>query len=79
MADTDANRPTYNVALMRNDMTLKGWLATDLARYADLSDQTVSRFFRGEPVTAPTAKKLAEALGYSVRRYLIPSRQEATL
>lgn len=74
MKDT-MTRPSYNVALMRNDMVLKGWLATDLARKARLSDMTVGRFFSGERRTARTAKKLAEALGYSIRRYLIPARE----
>lgn len=78
MADSAAHPPTYDVPKMRTDMALKGWLATDLARAADLSDQTVSRFLRGDSVTAPTVKKLAEALGYSVRRYLVQSRNEAT-
>jgi transcriptional regulator with XRE-family HTH domain len=42
----------------------------DLAERANLSDMTVIRFLRGERLQAPTVKKLAAALGYSVRRYL---------
>ena len=70
-------RASFNVAKMTDDMTERGWMATDLARVAGVSDMTVSRFLRCESQTAPTAKKLAEALGYSIRRYLIASRSAA--
>jgi plasmid maintenance system antidote protein VapI len=53
------------------DMAEKGWLATHLAKTAGVSDMTVSRFLSGEVQTAPTAKKLAKALGRSIRRYLV--------
>lgn len=62
---------------MAEDVALRGWLPIDLARKARVADMTVYRFLRGEQQTAPTAKKLAAALGYSVRRYLISSRQVA--
>jgi hypothetical protein len=39
---------------------------------------TVIRFLRGETQTGKTARKLAEALGYSSRRYLISSRRMAS-
>lgn len=68
---------TYDVAQMVADMALKGWLPTHLAREAGVSDMTVSRFLSGEVQTAPTAKKLAEALGRSVRRYIITGSSEA--
>lgn len=73
-------KPTvrYDVHRLVTDMAERGWMATDLARLAGVSDRTVSRFLREERQTAPTAKKLAEALGYSIRRYLIPARQEAS-
>ena len=61
---------TYDVALLRQDMTAKGWLPIDLARKAEVSHMTVSRFLSGERQTARMAKKLASALGQSVRRYL---------
>lgn len=61
----------YAVDQMRADMAAKGWIARDLARAADLSDARVSRFLKGDVQTARTAQKLAKALGYSVRRYLI--------
>ena len=70
MRDTHSG-PSYNVVLLRNDIAAKGWLPTDLARRARVSDMTVSRFLSGERRTPRTAKKLARALGYSIRRYLV--------
>lgn len=63
------HRVQYDVAKMAVDMADRGWLPTDLARAADVSDMTVSRFLRGEVQTPRTADKLARALGYSPRRY----------
>lgn len=61
----------FNAALLAEDVALRGWLPIDLARRADVSDMTVYRFLSGERQTARSAKKLAEALGYTVRRYLV--------
>lgn len=72
MGDT-LRKPSYNVQRMLDDMALLGLLPTDIARRARVSDMTVGRFLRGERQTAPTAKRIARALGYSIRRYLIPS------
>ena len=66
-----------NVSWMREDMELRGWLQTDLARAAGVADTTVMRVFRGERQTARTVKKLAEALGYSVKRYVQRAGREA--
>lgn len=74
MRDTAHLRPSYDVALMFEDLALRGWRPSTLARKARVSDMTVSRFLRGEAQSSPTAKKLAKALGHSVRRYLISSR-----
>jgi transcriptional regulator with XRE-family HTH domain len=63
----------YDVQQMTEDMTAKGWLKLDLARAAGVSDMTVIRFLRGERQTARTAKKLAKALGRSLRSYLVSS------
>lgn len=63
----------YDVALLRADMTARGWLPIDLARRAKVSHMTVSRFFSGERQTARTAKKLADALARPLRRYLLQS------
>lgn len=66
---------SYDVERLKEDMALRGWLPTDLARKARVSDMTVGRFLRGEVQTARTAKKLASALGYSIRRYFVASRE----
>lgn len=68
----------YRVGLVREDMAKRGWLATDLARAAEVSDMTVHRFFKDGQVTARTVKKLADALGYTVRRYVVSSRPPRT-
>lgn len=65
----------FNSQLMAEDMAVKGWNKLDLAKRARVADMTVIRFLRGDNQTAATAKKLARALGYSVRRYLISSRE----
>lgn len=82
-------RPSYNIALILEDMAVKGWRPTDLARHTKvrrgrkcepLSDMTIARFLKGEHQTAPVAVAIARALRRSVRRYLvttIPSEQEA--
>ena len=62
---------------MAEDMAAKGWLQTDLARQAETSHMTVGRFLRGDHQTNRTAKKLAKALGYSVRRYLLSASEAA--
>jgi transcriptional regulator with XRE-family HTH domain len=66
----------YDVQRMQDDMALRGWMATHLARVAGLSHPTVGLFLRGERQTAKTAHKLAQALGYTVRRYLIPTKRQ---
>jgi transcriptional regulator with XRE-family HTH domain len=70
-------KPRFDVAKMRDDMTARGWLPTDLAKAAQVSDNTVARFLSGERRNPRTAEKLAAALGRSIRRYLIPSGQAA--
>lgn len=51
-------------------MALRRWNAHDLAVRAGKSHKTVSRFLKGEVQTAKTAGAIADAFGYSVRRYL---------
>lgn len=70
-----ATTQKFDTALLEEDMTLLGWLPIDLARKAEVADMTVYRFLRGERQTARVAKKLAEALGYTLRRYLISRSQ----
>jgi transcriptional regulator with XRE-family HTH domain len=67
----------FNAQLILEDMAVKGWGKLDLAKRADVSDMTVIRFLRGERQTARTARRLSEALGHSVRRYLLRSSEAA--
>lgn len=62
----------FNTAQMQQDIAAKGWQPADLADRAGVARSTVSRFLSGDFQTARTAKKLAGALGHSVRRYLLP-------
>lgn len=71
MGTTHRPRARYDAAKMVHDMATKGWLPTDLARAAGVSDMTVSRFLKNEIQTERAADKLARALGYSPRRYLL--------
>lgn len=67
---------TYDIPKMIEDLAERGWDQTDLARESGTSVATVSRFFNGEYQTAPTAKRLAQALGYtSARRYIVRSQE----
>lgn len=78
MANKRAPRPSYDVERMSDDMALKTLVPAELARVAGVSDETVYRFLRRERQTTKTAKKLADALGYSVRRYLISAKDRRT-
>jgi len=64
----------YDLTLLRADCAAKGWDAKDLAARAGVSKMRVSRFFDGSFQTAKTAKALADALGRSVRRYILPAK-----
>lgn len=68
---------TFNAELLEQDMAGKGWLAIDLARRAGVSHMSVGRFLNGERRTARMAKKLAEALGKPLSRYIVLTSQEA--
>jgi transcriptional regulator with XRE-family HTH domain len=69
---------TYDIGKLAEDMASKGWDQTDLARESGVSVATVSRFFGGEYQTAPTAKRLALALGFAVRRYIVTNQAVAS-
>lgn len=64
-------RVAYDTVLMAEDMAVKGWLGSDLAREAGVSTMAVSRFLRCERQTARMAKRLSRALGKPISRYLI--------
>ena len=59
----------FDVSRIRSEMDGRGWHPIDLARRASVSASTISRFLSGERQTARVAKKIADAFGYSVRRY----------
>lgn len=62
----------HRVAL---DMAAKPWDVDELAKRAKLSGRTVYRFINNEVQTLTSAKALARALGYSVKRYLIQTER----
>jgi len=66
----------FDVAQMQQDIAAKGWQPADLADRAGVARSTVSRFLNGDFQTARTAKKLAETLGYSVRRYILTAAEQ---
>lgn len=61
---------TYDTLLIEQDMADRGWLKTDLARAAGVSDMTIGRFLRGRQHNARTASKIAAAFGRPLRRYI---------
>lgn len=77
MKTLSAPKVRFDTQRLAEDMALRGWTKLDLATEAGVSDMTVIRFLRGERQTPKMAKKLALALGYSVRRYLISRRRAA--
>ncbi len=64
-----ARRTRFNPRRIRSDMDLRGWNSTRLALAAGVSMPTISRFLNGQVQTAKTAGKIAEALGYPIKRY----------
>jgi len=62
---------SFDTDRVRLDAALKGMNQTALARRARLSRMTVSRFLRGKSRTPATAKKIAQALGEDIARYLV--------
>jgi transcriptional regulator with XRE-family HTH domain len=66
----------YDVQKMRDDLGARGWLPRDLARAAGVSDMTVSRFLNGSRANPRTVDKLARALGFTARRYLLRAAEK---
>lgn len=62
-------RARYSVERIEADMSDRKWNDSDLARAAGVSVMTISRFMRGETQTKKVAGKIADAFGYSIRRY----------
>lgn len=65
----------FDTKRLQSDMDSKGWLPVDLAREAGISHMTVHRFLSGERQTARMLKRMAVALGYSVRRYVVAANE----
>lgn len=63
-------RIQFDTAQMAFDIAAQGWDYKTLAKKSRVAQSTVTRFLSGQSQTAPTCKRLATALGYSVRRYL---------
>jgi hypothetical protein len=68
--------PRFDVAKLAQDIATRGWLAPDLARAAGVSAWTVHRALNGSRMNPRTWDRLARAMGYSVKRYLVSSRSE---
>ena len=67
----------FNRQLMAEDAAAKGLTKLAWSQRAKVSDMTIIRFLRGEPVTPKTVAKLCKPLGYAVERYLIRKSSEA--
>ena len=64
---------------LKLDAAAKGWDGETLAAASGVSAMTISRFFRGQPISPRTAKKLADAIGKSLKRYTPdPARETVT-
>lgn len=70
MSSIARSRITYDIDRILEDMSEKGWMNTDLAKEAGVSDMVISRFLRGERQTPRALKKIASALGKSTKRYI---------
>lgn len=77
MATVTPARLTFDTRRLLEDMALRGWEQKELAAASGLSAMTISRFMRAERQTVKTAARIALALGYTVRRYLIRSSEAA--
>lgn len=67
----------FDVAKLERDIAARGWLARDLARAAGVSDMTVSRVLSSERSNPRTWARIAAAMGYTVRRYLLAKQEVA--
>lgn len=65
-----ARHSPWNIDRMDRDRLGRGWTKRRLAAIAGVSEATVTRWFQGEVQTPGTAKKLADALGHPVSRYV---------
>ena len=56
--------------LVRRDMIDRGWSQAELARRARVTEITVSRLVRDQPVGIGQIARIAKALGQPVARYV---------
>lgn len=71
MATMRPARRAFDVELIQDDMTDRGWYAVDLARAIRMSESTVSRFLSGETRSPRIAALIAGVFGRSVREYVV--------
>ena len=69
-------RTPYLVSRIRRDLEAKGMIPADLQRFG-LTKGTISRFMTGKVQSPRTAKRIAEALGVPIDRYLPKPRSVA--
>ena len=62
-------RAKFDSARIVGDMALRGWNHSDMARATGFAVTTITTFLRGRSQTPKVATAIAQALGYSVRRY----------
>jgi transcriptional regulator with XRE-family HTH domain len=54
-----------NIPRLRQEMALRGWRPTDVARVAGISAGTMTTIMKGKPVSPRTLQKVAMALARS--------------
>lgn len=69
--------PVFDAAQVVADMTAKGLDINGLTLRTGLGHMTIRRFLDGSIQTTKTATRIADALGYSVRRYFAGVRDAA--
>jgi transcriptional regulator with XRE-family HTH domain len=77
MATARHTKPRFDTQRLVDDMALRGWEQKNLTAASGLSAMTISRFIRAERQTVKTAARIAHAMGYTVRRYLIRQSEAA--
>lgn len=54
--------PRYERQPLRMAQMKRGWTNQELARRSGVSDMTITRVMRGDPISPKTMKKIADAL-----------------
>ncbi len=66
----------YDLKQIKRATLERGWTPYRLATEAGVSTATTARLFRGIRLTATTVKKLADALGISLKDLIVVSSDE---